>query len=46
MGMGKITTDNYPLDICMMEFDIRGYNYGYNKVSVGGLLLCRRSSGR
>jgi hypothetical protein len=26
--------DNYPLDIGMVEFDIRGYRYGYNKVSV------------
>jgi hypothetical protein len=25
--------DNYPLDIGMVEFDIRGYDYGYNKVS-------------
>jgi hypothetical protein len=26
--------DNYPLDMGMVEFDIRRYGYGYNKVSV------------
>jgi hypothetical protein len=25
--------DNYPLDMGMVEFDIRGYGYRYNKVS-------------
>jgi hypothetical protein len=24
--------DNYPLDMSMVEFNIRGYGYGYNKV--------------
>jgi hypothetical protein len=32
---GQITADNYLFDMGMVEFDIRGYSYGYNKVSVG-----------
>jgi hypothetical protein len=25
---------NYPLDMSMMEFSIRGYDYGYNKILI------------
>jgi hypothetical protein len=32
-GYGEITVDNYSLDMGMIEFGIRGYGYGYNKVS-------------